>query len=161
MATSPLEVELQLASEDQGIPPEAAFRHWVEAAVARDDRSARVTIRVVDEAESAGLNQRYRQRQGATNVLAFPFEAPPGIRVEDLDGVLGDLVICAPVVRREAGEQGKTLEAHWAHMAVHGTLHLLGHDHIRPEQARTMEALEVAILSALGFADPYRDTEDG
>lgn len=161
MTVSAVEVELQSASEDPGVPAEAAFCQWLEATVTRNDRPARVTIRVVDEAESAELNRCYRQRQGPTNVLAFPFEAPPGIRIEGLDGLLGDLVICAPVVRREAGEQGKSLTAHWAHMAVHGTLHLLGYDHVQPAQARTMETLEVEILSALGFADPYEGTGDG
>lgn len=156
-----VEVELQLASQASGVPTVEDFSRWVGAALdgARSG-PGQLTVRVVDEAESAELNQHYRQRQGPTNVLSFPFEAPPGAEDAGLDALLGDLVICAPVVGLEAQAQGKPAQAHWAHMTVHGTLHLLGHDHEDPQQARVMEALEVNILSALGCADPYGESDD-
>ena len=151
----PVTVEVQVAVDSETLPGRDDLARWVRAALAgRWDRPAEVTIRLVDAEESAGLNRRYRRRQGATNVLSFPYEAPPGI--PDLP-LLGDLVICAPVVDREAGEQRKTREAHWAHMVVHGTLHLLGFDHQTPGDAATMETLETCLLERLGFPDPYRE----
>jgi probable rRNA maturation factor len=113
-----------------------------------------LSSRLVDEAESADLNQRYRGKTGPTNVLSFPFEPPPGTRGRKY---LGDLAICAPVVAREAVEQGKDLEAHWAHLVVHGVLHLLGYDHLEEPEAQVMEALETRILGELGFPPPYED----
>jgi probable rRNA maturation factor len=112
-----------------------------------------LVVRVVDEMESAELNQQYRHKSGATNVLSFPFEVPPGVPLEELP--LGDLVVCAPVIQREAREQDKTEGAHWAHMVVHGVLHLLGLDHIDPQQAVVMEEKEVGILKQLGISNPY------
>ncbi len=106
----------------------------------------------MDESEGRELNQQYRGKDYATNVLSFPFEAPPGV---DL-GLLGDLVICAGVVEREAREQNKSREAHWAHLVIHGMLHLQGYDHQEPDEAETMENLEVHLLAELGFPDPYR-----
>ena len=110
-----------------------------------------MTVRVVDEAESAALNHRYRRRVGATNVLAFSFDAPelPSLRI------LGDVVVCAPVAAREARERSTRLDAHWAHLVVHGTLHLLGYDHDEPGPAGEMETLEREILDELGYPDPY------
>ena len=110
-----------------------------------------MTVRVVDEAESAALNHRYRRRAGATNVLAFSFDAQelPSLRI------LGDVVVCAPVAVREARERSTRLDAHWAHLVVHGTLHLLGYDHDEPGPAREMETLEREILDGLGYPDPY------
>ena len=105
----------------------------------------------MDEDEGAELNEAYRRKQGPTNVLSFPFEAPPGVELS----LLGDIVVCAPVVAREAGEQGKILESHWAHMVVHGCLHLLGYDHMEPVEAEAMEALETEILGGLGYPNPY------
>lgn len=124
---------------------EAALRH-----TGPDAAAAQLSVRIVDEAESAALNERYRGRCGATNVLSFP----AGV---DLPGlwVAGDLAICAAVVEREAHAQGKTPPAHWAHMVVHGILHLHGFDHIEDDDARTMEAMERRILAQLGHADPY------
>ncbi|GAB4289195.1 MAG: rRNA maturation RNase YbeY [Thiohalomonadaceae bacterium] len=146
-----IDLDLQIASAAPGIPSEDAFRAWVHAALAGRRAEAELTIRVVDEEESAELNGTYRHQPGPTNVLSFPFAAPPGVTLP----LLGDIVICAPVVAREAREQGKTAAAHWAHMTVHGCLHLLGHDHIDPAEAEIMEALERDVLSALGYADPY------
>lgn len=146
-----IELDLQIASAAPGLPAEDDFRRWTEAALSGRRDEAELTIRVVDTEESAELNGTYRHKQGPTNVLSFPFEAPPGVELQ----LLGDIVICAPVVAREADEQGKTAAAHWAHMTVHGCLHLLGYDHIDPDGAEIMESLERDVLSALGYADPY------
>lgn len=144
-----IHLELQNAGSSTAIPDVQDFRLWARTAVQREE--AEIVIRVVDEEESADLNAQYRHKAGPTNVLSFPFEAPPGVT----SPILGDLVICAPVVEREAREQNKTLLAHWAHMVVHGLLHLQGYDHIVEDEALKMEAEEIAILSGLGFPDPY------
>lgn len=149
-----VDVEVQIASESDEIPPDTRFQRWAEAALAGRRRDAELVVRVVDEDESRQLNRDYRSKDRPTNVLSFPFDVPPGVPSEHI----GDLVICAPVVQREAAEQGKPAEAHWAHMTVHGVLHLLGYDHIEDDQAEEMEALERDILAGLGFPDPY-DTE--
>jgi len=117
--------------------------------------SKECTIRIVDYQESAELNEQYRDKQGATNVLSFPFESPVEIEID----LLGDLVICAPLVIEEANQQNKTLTMHWSHLIVHGCLHLLGYDHIDDEDAREMEALECQIMKKLGFPDPYKMIE--
>lgn len=133
-------------------PRRAAIARWARAAV-EGLRRARIAIgvRIVNEAESAGLNERYRGKHGPTNVLAFPFEAPRGISTD----TLGDLIICAPIVNREARMQGKSESAHWAHMIVHGIMHLRGYDHQTSREASVMERRETAILRRLGYADPY------
>ena len=149
-------LDLQLACADEaGLPSEADFQRWLDAAVLPFQEEAEVTIRLVDEAESHELNLTYRGKDRPTNVLSFPFECPPGIELP----LLGDLIICRQVVEREAAEQGKTLSAHWAHMVVHGSLHLLGYDHIEEEEADEMEALEKEFMATLGFPDPYQDDE--
>lgn len=142
---------IENASAAADVPDEARFQRWAEAAYLGDDAEAEVYIRVVDEAESAGLNQDYRHKQGPTNVLSFPFEVPEGVP----NSLLGDIIICAQVVAREAAEQGKPPEAHWAHMVVHGMLHLQGYDHIEDGEAEAMEAEETVILAKLGFSNPY------
>lgn len=149
-----LEVDVQYASNLPDLPDEDTLRCWVAAALADERREAELTIRIVDEEESRILNRDYRGKDKPTNVLSFPFEAPPGL---DAWPLLGDLVICAPVVAREAVEQGKPLMAHWAHMVVHGVLHLLGYDHEEDEDAEIMEALEIQRLEGLGIANPYID----
>ena len=155
-----LELEVQYAVRPQGTPDEAALRRWAAAALAGREGDVGLVIRVVDEAESQALNRDYRGRDRPTNVLSFPFEAPPGLPEEAADH-LGDLVICAPVVRREAAAQGKPEDAHWAHMVVHGVLHLRGFDHIEAHEAERMEALERAILARLGYPDPYQENRAG
>lgn len=142
----------------QRAPTKAALKQWIEAAIdehrrkARDHRDkAEVSVRITDADEIKMLNQQYRGKDYATNVLSFPADLPPELELPHL----GDIVICAEVVEREAREQNKTSEAHWAHMVVHGTLHLLGYDHIDDAEAEIMEALEVDILHALNFANPY------
>jgi probable rRNA maturation factor len=146
-----LHTEIDNASAAEGVPAEDRLLEWAEAAAKQD--GAEVAIRIVDEAESAELNATYRHKAGPTNVLSFPFEVPEGVPNE----LLGDLVICAPVVEREAREQGKAPEAHWAHMVVHGMLHLQGYDHIENSEAEAMEAEEIVILAKLGFPNPYED----
>lgn len=149
-----LELDLQIALDMPGLPVEAEFRRWAEAAlvVANYSKDAELTIRIVNEVESAALNESYRHKSGPTNVLSFPAEAPP--EVESV--LLGDIVICAPVLLREAIAQEKKTAAHWAHLVAHGVLHLLGYDHDEA-QAEAMESLEIRILAGLGYADPYGD----
>ncbi len=133
-------------------PARAMIARWARAALAGlRRRRAVIGVRIVNAAESAALNARYRGRPAPTNVLAFPFEAPPGARAD----VLGDLVICAPVVNREARAQRKDAAAHWAHMVVHGILHLRGYDHHTRREAHVMERRETAILRRLGYSDPW------
>ncbi len=145
-------IEVQFACAEEGLPSQEQFRRWALAVLADRGRDGgELVIRLVDADEGSELNQTYRGKTGPTNVLSFPFEAPPGVPMEHL----GDLVICVPVVRREAGEQGKPVDAHFAHMVVHGTLHLLGLDHQNDTEAETMEALEIAILGRLGYSNPY------
>ncbi|MET4696226.1 rRNA maturation RNase YbeY [Endozoicomonas lisbonensis] len=147
-------IDIQIASDSQLLPSEQDFQHWAEAAVGSHRDEAEISLRIVDTEEGAELNQQWRQKQGPTNVLSFPSELPPELELP----LLGDLVVCAPVVEREAGEQNKSLQAHWAHMIVHGTLHLLGYDHIDDSEAEAMEALETKIVKSLGFPDPYAET---
>jgi len=144
-------LDLQLASTADNLPSEAHIQQWLEAAIVPFQDDAEVTVRIVDQAESQQLNFDYRSKDKPTNVLSFPFQCPPGIELP----LLGDLVICAPVVAKEADEQHKSLQAHWAHMVVHGCLHLLGFDHINDDDAEQMEAEEVTILQQLGITNPY------
>lgn len=148
-------IDLQLPSQASTVPSLSQFKQWSAAALLEHQGKASLCIRVVDEAESAELNSTYRHKQGPTNVLSFPFAAPDGLELET--NYLGDLVICAPVVEREAETQQIPLMAHWAHMTIHGVLHLLGYDHIIAEDAEVMEQLEAQILTQLGFANPYGD----
>ncbi|CAH8192284.1 rRNA maturation RNase YbeY [Vibrio aestuarianus] len=147
-----IELDLQLAVEsEQGLPTLNDFSQWLNKAVTPFQTQAEVTIRVVDIQESQQLNREYRGKDKPTNVLSFPFEAPPGMEID----LLGDLVICRQVVEQEAQEQNKPLMAHWAHMVVHGSLHLLGYDHIEDDEAEEMESLETEIMLDMGFEDPY------
>ena len=111
------------------------------------------TVRVVDEADSSELNQRYRNKQGSTNVLSFPYESMAGVETD----LLGDLIICAPVVRHEAESQGKTVDMHFSHLVVHGILHLFGYDHQTTDEAEEMEGLEIQVMKQHGFTNPYND----
>ncbi len=147
-------VNVQMASEALGLPSVTQLRAWAEAALSGVEGGPEITVRIVDEAEGAELNRTYRQVAGPTNVLSFPFEAPAPLEIS----LLGDVVICAPVVAIEAREQNKTPEAHWAHMVVHGTLHLLGYDHLNDDDAAQMESEERRILAKLGFTDPYLES---
>ena len=152
-----VELDLQLATEAANLPSEAQLRQWCELALRQRTAPSELTIRIVDEAEGRELNLTWRGKDYATNVLSFPAEIPEGL----LDiPLLGDLVICAQVVEREAGEQGKHLDAHWAHLTLHGCLHLLGFDHIDDDEAEEMEALERQLLAELGYPDPYACDEE-
>lgn len=145
-----IRVSVQRSPRGSG-PPRSALLRWVRAALAGRRTRAEVVLRIVDAAEGATLNATWRGKRGPTNVLSFPVGDPPSVAPD----LLGDLVLCAPVVRDEALVQGKTEEAHWAHLVIHGTLHLLGFDHQRAGDARVMEALERDILYRLGYPDPY------
>jgi len=146
-----LRVTLQTATQTKALPSDADFERWIGAALAGRRESAELTVRIVDEDEGARLNHRYRHKDYPTNVLSFPAQLPAGVE----SALLGDLVICAPLVMREAAEQGKPAQAHWAHLTIHGTLHLLGYDHESASQAEEMESLETTLLAGLGYPDPY------
>ena len=146
---STLAVEVQRAA-DEPLPADAALIGWAQAAW-QGEADAGVVIRLVGADESQTLNRDYRGKDRPTNVLSFPFDVPPGVPCDHL----GDLVICAPVVQAEAAEQGKSPESHWAHMVVHGMLHLQGFDHMDEAEAEEMEAIEKEILLGLGYRDPY------
>lgn len=148
-----IELDLQVVEQSDDLPSEKQFIEWAAAALA-DQEAAEMSIRIVSAEESQQLNHHYRHKNKPTNVLSFPFETPPGFDMPM--SFIGDLVICRDVVAAEAIEQNKTQEAHWAHMVVHGCLHLLGYDHIEPADAEIMEALEIQILAKLGFDDPYQ-----
>ncbi|ABM02387.1 hypothetical protein UPF0054 [Psychromonas ingrahamii 37] len=151
-----LYVDLQIACSDPNdLPMPASFEKWIEAAILGGSEShreeAELTVRIVDQDEIMQLNHQYRNISKTTNVLAFPFQNPPGLTLP----LLGDLIICKEVVESEAKLQGKSLTAHWAHMSIHSTLHLLGYDHIEQAEAVEMESLETKLLTELGFTDPY------
>lgn len=157
MTTSAPLIDLQLAVDAPNLPSEADFINWCAIALAEAgfDRAAEITVRLVDAEESRELNHTYREKDKPTNVLSFPSDLPDFLLEQMNVMPLGDLVICVPVMAAEAIEQGKTEQAHWAHLTLHGTLHLLGYDHIEDADAEEMEALEVAALSQLGIANPY------
>ncbi|HEA52255.1 hypothetical protein LCGC14_0936760 [marine sediment metagenome] len=149
-----LTVDFQNVFEGPGVPAESLFQTWAQAAWLEQD-SSEVTIRIVGISEGQALNHQYRGKDKPTNVLSFPFEAPAGITVP----LAGDLVICAPVVDAEAREQLKEPTTHWAHMVVHGMLHLQGYDHVDDDDAEAMEALEIRLLAQFGFGNPYAAQE--
>lgn len=153
-------LDLQLASNTTSIPSQAQFERWVVAALGTSDQVTELSIRIVDTDESQSLNSQFRGKDRPTNVLSFPFERPEGLPVDAELDLLGDLVICAPVVESEANEQQKTAEHHWAHMVIHGTLHLMGYDHINDADAEEMESLEQKLLASLGIPDPYLVTNE-
>ncbi|MFT6987061.1 MAG: putative rRNA maturation factor [Psychromonas sp.] len=149
-------VDLQIATAGEYFLPDlTAMEKWIHTAIVagseKEREEAELTVRIVDYEEGRQLNFQYRNQDKATNVLSFPFQNPPGITLP----LLGDLIVCKDVVENEAKEQDKTLTEHWAHMLIHGTLHLLGYDHIIDQEALEMEALETKLLIELGFADPY------
>jgi probable rRNA maturation factor len=144
-------IVIQLATENEYFPKTLLLRKWARSALQDDKTKGDVTIRIVDENEMTALNETYRHKQGPTNVLSFPFLAP-----EEIDlPLLGDIVVCGSVVNAEALAQAKTKDAHWAHMIIHGVLHLQGYDHVAEDDAEVMEALEIKLLHDLGFDNPY------
>ncbi len=148
-------IDIQRIFESANQPSDAQLELWVNTVLASLDDEFELTIRIVDENESMQLNETYRHKKGATNILSFPFEVPDEV---DLN-LLGDLVICAPVLKREAIEQNKPLYNHWAHIVMHGTLHLLGYDHIEDEEAQEMEAKEIELLQMLSIPNPYEEID--
>ena len=148
---SDTQIDVQYAVSADGIPGAESIQQWVEQALPADKAAAELTVRIVDEAEITALNRQYRGKDGPTNVLSFPYEEIPGIASD----LLGDVVICAPVVASESVAQDKPLEAHWAHMVIHGVLHLLGYDHHKEGEASRMESIETGLLADLGYTNPY------
>jgi len=148
------QIDVEVNSSSTKIPSIENIELWISTALQSDElNQAEVSVYIVDEVEGQELNAQYRGKDKPTNVLSFPADIPDEVGVP----LLGDLVICAPVVEREAQEQGKTLDAHWAHMLVHGTLHLLGYDHVDDDEADVMEALETRLITQLNFPAPYTD----
>ena len=147
----PITLDLQIAYQSEHIPEEEDFQRWVNSALLTYNKAFELTIRIVDNEESRNLNYQYRQKDKPTNVLSFPFDVPDGIELD----LLGDLVIAADIVKDEANQQNKSLSSHWAHMVIHGCLHLLGFDHISEDDAIEMETIEIAIMDRLGFNNPY------
>ena len=143
-------IDIQYATDLNGLPKKKQIKNWVTRALKNHAREAEITIRIVDESEGKQLNEKWRKTTGATNVLSFPYN-----EANENNNIQGDIILCAPVIIREATEQGKTTESHWAHMIVHGTLHLLGYDHINKADAEKMETLEIKILKKLDIPDPY------
>ncbi|MBL0027635.1 MAG: rRNA maturation RNase YbeY [Rhodanobacteraceae bacterium] len=151
--SAPLTLHIRSDVDWKGLPAARSFRQWIELALkgANRRRAAEVNVLITDADTGRALNRDFRGKDYATNVLSFPTDLPPEVK----SPLIGDLAICAPVVAREAEEQGKRLRDHYAHMVIHGTLHLLGHDHVDDHDAERMEALETRLLAALGIADPY------
>lgn len=149
-----LDLSVQYACNREGLPSRADFRRWLRAA---EPGAARITVRIVDEDEGRELNRDYRGKDYPTNVLTFAYGEGEDMPLPEGLPLMGDLVLCRQVVEREAAEQGKSLDAHYAHLSVHGMLHLQGFDHLEDEEAEEMEALERKILAGLGYSDPYQD----
>lgn len=149
------QIHIQIATEENLIPHGALLEQWSKAAIPSEKQKVELGIRIVDKEEMQQLNLAYRGKDSATNVLSFPMDIPDEIDIEEL----GDVVICAEVVEHEAREQNKNRHAHWAHMVIHGTLHLQGYDHIDDADADVMEGLETRILAQLGFPPPYATKE--
>ncbi len=146
-----IKIEIQYATEINDLPEEGLIKKWVNSSLNGYIENAELTIRIVDKAEGAQLNEKWRNAQGPTNVLSFPYSDLN----ETTKSIQGDIVICAPVILREAAEQKKSVDAHWAHIIVHGILHLLGYDHDNENDANEMESLETSILGKLKIPDPY------
>ncbi|MCW8925336.1 MAG: rRNA maturation RNase YbeY [Xanthomonadales bacterium] len=153
-----LELEVQRSTKCGDVPKDDQFQVWAEAALSGRAGGYNLAIRIVDETEALRYNRDYRDKDYATNVLSFPAELPKGLPEEVRAPQLGDLLICAPVVASEAVEQGRTIDDHWAHLVIHGVLHLLGYDHQGADEATAMESLETEILATLGISDPYIDS---
>jgi probable rRNA maturation factor len=145
-------IEIQNASAVKSLPADNLIIKWAEQALDEPYTEAEITLRIVDEEEGLALNKAWRKKESATNVLSFPV----GETLEQAPNLLGDIVICAPVVEREAKEQGKSIDAHWAHLIIHGVLHLQGYDHESEKQASVMESKEILILENYGYANPYQ-----
>lgn len=146
-------MDVQVVSLSKQLPDLAQFQYWVDSLLKDDTEDSEVVIRLVDESEMVQFNEQYRDKKGTTNILSFPFEPPEGMSSK----LLGDLLICVPVIEQEALAQGKKLEHHWAHIVIHGVLHLLGYDHLSDEEAEEMEALEIKVLRSIAVENPYKE----
>ena len=160
----PVQVDVQVAANLPDVPAESDIRDWLEKVIAHvgagTERELEISVKIVGEAEGRKLNRQYRDQDRATNVLSFPAsEAAVKDPPPDLPLALGDIVICGPVVAREADEQGKDNPDHWAHLIVHGALHLMGYDHETDDGARQMESLEASILALGGVENPYKSED--
>lgn len=151
-------ISLNKTTGSENVPSLSQFTDWCYAALTDCKQPVEINIRIVDADEMTQLNQTYRHKQGSTNILSFSFSDMPTIDTNVT--LLGDLVICAPIVIKEAKQQGKTIDDHWAHLTIHGTLHLRGYDHEQPQQAFEMETLEIAILAKLGIENPYEPSDN-
>ncbi|MCF7971376.1 MAG: rRNA maturation RNase YbeY [Methylococcaceae bacterium] len=150
------QLDVQRIVDLDSLPSDDQLQLWVEKALADYSQDAEVVIRIVDTQEMTELNSQYRGKEGATNILSFPFELPDGVEGIDL---LGDLVVCAAVLEQEAKQQSKALSAHWAHIIIHGVLHLLGYDHLTDDEATEMENKEIVLLQELHINNPYQEKE--
>jgi len=150
------QLDIQRIVDLGALPSDDDFQLWVEKALADYSQDAEVVIRIVNIQEMIALNSQYRGKQGATNILSFPFDVPEGVEGIDL---LGDLVVCAAVLEQESKQQNKVLSAHWAHIIIHGVLHLLGYDHLTGDEAIEMESKEIVLLQELHIDNPYQENE--
>lgn len=146
-----IKINLQTAYSKNDMPTLNDFKKWASETLRGRTNKNELTIRIVDEQESEQLNKQYRLKSGPTNILSFPYEDLPNVK----NNLIGDLVICAPLVEQEANKYKKTSQAHWAHLTIHGCLHLLGYDHIKESDSQLMESVEISLLKKLGFKDPY------
>jgi len=146
-------LDIQIASQSIRLPSRQQLQTWVDLVLHQPSVHSSLGIRIIDEPEMVEFNQKYRNKQGSTNILSFPFEPPSEIA----NDYLGDLLICAPVVEREALAQQKQWEHHWAHIVIHGLLHLLGYDHIDHQEAEEMEQLEIKLLKQITIKNPYKE----
>lgn len=154
-------IAVQFAVESANLPSEQHLIKWAQHALSHANANGgEITLRLTDADEIQALNQQYRSKNKPTNVLSFPFEMPVGIPLQLEEQILGDIILCATVIEKEANEQHKEIFHHWAHMVVHGVLHLLGYDHIENAEAAVMEQLEIEVLATLGIPNPYLITDE-
>jgi len=146
-------LDVQIACKNENLPSLEQLQLWTETALSTIENNPELTIRIVESEESQQLNNQYRQKDKPTNVLSFPFEVPEGIDIN----LLGDLIICNDILIEEADAQNKAIYNHWAHLVIHGCLHLLGYDHIDDAEAVEMESIEINLLSTLGIDNPYQE----
>lgn len=146
-------LDFQIVSKSKQLPSSALFKGWVDAVLQDKSQDSEVVIRIVDEDEMIHFNEQYRDKKGSTNILSFPFEPPEGVESD----LLGDLLVCASVIEAEAQQQNKKLKHHWAHMIIHGVLHLIGYNHLEQLEAEEMESLEIKILRSIKIDNPYEE----
>jgi len=146
-------LDFQVVSQSNSIPSIDQFQAWIDVVLSDESIDSEIVVRIIDEAEMTQFNEQYRDKIGPTNILSFPFDVPEGIA----SILLGDLLVCAPIIEKESLQQNKIVDHHWAHIIVHGVLHLLGHDHIDECDAKEMEALEIKILRKIKIKNPYEE----